>query len=73
LISSALYISKVLHKAALTVNEEGAEAAAATAIVMTRGALSHHTEMTVDHPFLCLIYDAEHGTILFAGYIVDPE
>ena len=73
LISSSLYISKVLHKAALTVNEEGAEAAAATIILMTRGALSRPTEMTVDHPFLCLIYDAEHGTILFAGYIVDPE
>lgn len=73
LIGDELFISKVLHQATLTVNEEGAEAAAATAIMMTRGALSSPTKMIVDHPFLCVLYDATNGTILFAGYIVDPQ
>ncbi|MFN8440617.1 MAG: serpin family protein [Caldilineaceae bacterium] len=73
LIGKGLFISKVLHQATLTVNEEGAEAAAATAIVMSRSILSAPTEMRVDHPFLCILHDSTNGTILFAGYIVDPR
>lgn len=72
-ISSGLFIAKVIHQATLIVNEEGSEASAATAVVMTRAMLSRPTEMTVDRPFLCIIYQAEGGTILFAGYIVDPQ
>lgn len=72
-ISEGLFISKVIHQATLIVNEEGSEATAATAITMARSGPSRPVEMTVDHPFLCIIYHADHGTILFAGHILDPQ
>jgi serpin B len=71
-----LYISKVVHKAYVDVDEEGTEAAAATGVVMTR-ALAIPTEQPIpvfraDHPFLFLIRDNETGSVLFLGRVVDP-
>ncbi|MCP4549370.1 MAG: serpin family protein [bacterium] len=68
-----LRISAVIHEAVLEVNEEGAEAAAATAVVMTRGGPSLRFSMVVDRPFFCAICDQETGAILFMGWILDPE
>lgn len=71
-----LYISKVVHKAYVDVDEEGTEAAAATGVVMTR-ALAMPDEQPIpvfraDHPFLFLIRDNQTGSILFLGRVMDP-
>lgn len=65
----SLYISKVIHKAFVDVNEEGTEAAAATAVVMTRSA---PPVFRADHPFMFLIRDRKTGGILFIGRVMNP-
>jgi len=65
-----LFIGHVAHKAYVSVNEEGTEAAAATGVSMT---LSMPAMMTIDHPFIFLIRDIETGTILFIGRVMDPS
>jgi serpin B len=68
-----LYISAVIHKAFVDVNEKGTEAAAATAVVMQQ--LSYGTpppEFRADHPFLFLIRHNPSGSILFLGRVTDP-
>ena len=69
-----LYIGAVLHKAFVEVNEEGTEAAAATAVVMRMKAMRPATppEFRADHPFLFLIQEEETGAILFMGRVADP-
>ena len=69
-----LYIGAVLHKAFVEVNEEGTEAAAATAVVMRMRAMRPATppEFRADHPFLFLIQEEETGAILFMGRVADP-
>jgi serpin B len=69
-----LYISAVVHKAFVDVNEEGTEAAAATGVVMTlTSAGPAHPIFRADHPFIFLIMDRESDSILFMGRLVDPE
>ncbi len=67
-----LFISDVIHKAFVSVDEAGTEAAAATAVVMRLTAAPPGAEMVVDRPFLFLIRHDPTGTILFAGRVVDP-
>ena len=72
-----LYISKVLHKAHVEVNEEGTEAAAATAIIMERLSIDDPDEpqkiiFDADHPFLFTIHHKPTGTILFMGEVTNP-
>ena len=71
-----LYISHVLHKAYVDVNEEGTEAAAATAVVLAGRAMTEKEEPPVvfkaDRPFLFLIRHEQTGAILFMGRVVDP-
>lgn len=69
--SGRAFIDKVIHQAVVEVNEEGAEAAAVTAVVMTRG-IPMRFRMAVNRPFLCAIRDNASGAILFVGYIVEP-
>lgn len=66
-----LYISKVVQKAFIGVDEKGTEAAAATAVVMDGAAIVEPTVLTFDRPFLFFIQDAT-GLVLFAGHVVDP-
>jgi serpin B len=69
-----LFISEVVHKAFVAVDEEGTEAAAATAVVMKETAMMlDGIEMEVDRPFLFLIRDTRTGTILFVGRVLNPE
>lgn len=68
-----LFISDVLHKTALEVNEEGTVAAAATAVIMTRSMSRKSFTMNVNHPFFLAIVDKTTGAILFLGSIVKPE
>jgi len=68
-----LFISDVVHKAFVSVDEAGTEAAAATAVVMELTAVpGPPVEVTVDRPFIFLIRDIETGTILFVGRIMNP-
>ena len=71
-----LFISEVVHKAFVDVNEEGTEAAAATGVVMNiKSAPGGDTTpvFRADHPFVFLIVEEDTGTILFAGRVVNPE
>ncbi|GEP36051.1 serine/threonine protein kinase [Nocardioides szechwanensis] len=68
-----LYISAVLHQAFIAVDEEGTEAAAATAVVMMESSAPQLTPVVVDRPFLFVIHDVEHGTPLFVGRVSDPS
>jgi serine protease inhibitor len=71
-----LFIGDVIHKAFVEVNEEGTEAAAATAVVMMAGAAPLNPRpipvFRADHPFLFLIRDNHSGSILFLGRVMDP-
>jgi len=67
-----LFISAVFHKAFVEVNEEGTEAAAATAVVMAKAALPRVRRFIADHPFLFLIRHKKTGTILFMGRVTNP-
>ena len=70
-----LFISDVIHKAFVDVNEEGTEAAAATAVIIKLSASPPENpipEFRADHPFLFLIQDNETGAILFIGRVVNP-
>ena len=66
----SLFIDHVVHKAFVSVDEEGTEAAAATGVIMT---LSLPQTMSVDRPFIFLIRDIETGAILFMGRVMDPS
>ncbi|PKG32340.1 MAG: hypothetical protein CW742_08700 [Methanoregula sp.] len=70
-----LFVSDVFHKAYIDVNEEGTEAAAATAVVVGLRAAPVGDKPPVfraDHPFIFLIRDNESGAILFLGRVSDP-
>lgn len=69
-----LYISDVIHQAFVKVDEEGTEAAAATAIAMRfTSAVQERNVFRADHPFIFLIQEKETGNVLFLGRIVDPN
>ena len=66
-----LFISDVVHKAFIEVNEEGTEAAGASmATLSTRG---QRPVFEADHPFFLAIRHLSTGCILFAGRVVDPR
>jgi serpin B len=68
-----LYIAYVVHKAFVEVNEEGTEAAAATAVIMARKAMMTPPPLfRADHPFLFLIRESGTGSILFMGRLAKP-
>ncbi|MGH7329275.1 MAG: serpin family protein, partial [Polyangiaceae bacterium] len=69
-----LYISDVMHKAFIQVDEDGTEAAAATAVMMAgAGAPQKLTIFKADHPFLFFLRDKTNGAVLFAGRLTDPS
>jgi serpin B len=65
-----LFIDNVYHKAFISVDEAGTEAAAATAVVMAR---SLPERLLVDRPYIYLIRDTETGSLLFVGEVLDPS
>ena len=67
-----LYISSVLHKAFISVDEYGTEAAAATAVIMEKLNGEAAETFRVNRPFLYLIRDRETDTVLFIGRLLDP-
>lgn len=66
------WIDEVYHDAFVTVNEEGTEAAAATAVVMTDSAPPDWGELRFDRPFLFCIRDRPTDAVLFLGRVGDP-
>jgi serpin B len=70
-----LFIADVFHKAFVSVDEAGTEAAAATAVVVVPIAAVYPppVEVNVDRPFIFLIRDIETGTILFVGRVLNPN
>ena len=68
-----LYVSAVLHEGFIAVDEEGTEAAAATAVVMSETSAPVTEPFHVDRPFLFAIHDVEYGTPLFLGRVDDPS
>lgn len=69
--AGAFMISQVIHKAFIEVNEEGSEAAAATAVIMTKGVMSRFS-MMVNRPFFYAIRDNQTGVLLFMGFVLNP-
>jgi serine protease inhibitor len=72
-----VWIDQVFHRAVADVNEEGTEAAAATMVTACLSASikrpPRHFEMIIDRPFFVAIRDKATGTILFMGWVGDPE
>jgi serpin B len=71
-----LVIGDVLHKAFISVDENGTEAAAATVVVMPAGTSLVETEpleVRIDHPFIFAIRDTQTGTLLFMGRVLNPS
>ena len=71
-----LYISAIIHKTFVAVDEKGTEAAAATAVVMRLKSVMPEPEyitFKADHPFFYYIKENITGTILFAGRVTDPS
>ena len=69
-----LYVTTMVQKAFVEVNEEGAEAAAATfAAVFTVFSAQRPQTFTCDRPFMFLIRDNLTGMILFSGQVNDPS
>ena len=66
-----LFIGDVIHEAFVAVDEDGTEAAAATAVVMVGGSMPP-PELEVNRPFLFVIRDNITGTILFVGRVLNP-
>ena len=70
----SLMITRVVQKLDLRLNEEGTEAAAATAVVTTRSlSTKGHIRMIIDKPFMFALRDQKTGLILFMGYVNVPE
>jgi serpin B len=69
-------INDVIHNAFVNVDEEGTEAAAATAVVMAGAYPGEHEKpvpvFRADHPFVFLIQDNNTGAILFLGRVSNP-
>jgi serpin B len=68
-----LFISEVLHKSFLEINEEGTEAAAVTVVEIGYTSVGDEFRMTINRPFLLVIRETKNNTVLFLGKIMEPE
>jgi len=67
-----LFIQDVVHKAYISVDEAGTEAAAATGVIVGLTAMPDTVQVDIDSPFIFLIRDIETGTVLFVGRVMNP-
>ena len=69
-----IYISRVLHKAFIAVDEQGTKAGAATAVMLEAGgAIMDLKEVYLDRPFVYMIVDCETGVPVFMGVLAGVE
>ena len=68
-----LYVSSVLQKTFLKMDEQGAEAAAATSITVGRTSMPSYEEVKIDQPYLLIMREKTSGAILFMGKITIPN
>jgi len=68
-----LYIDGIYHKAFIAVDEQGTEAAAATAVTVGLLSLPATVELSFDRPFMFMVYDHPTGQIVFVGRVSDPS
>jgi serpin B len=68
-----LYVSSVLQKTFLKMDEQGAEAAAATSITVGRTSMPSYEEVKIDQPYLLIMREKTSGVILFMGKITIPN
>ncbi|VAH24602.1 unnamed protein product [Triticum turgidum subsp. durum] len=66
------FLTKVVHRAVVKVNEQGTEAGASTAGMRGGGLPPNVVEFVADHPFMFLIMEERSGVIVFAGHVLDP-
>ncbi len=72
-LEDMIWIDQVMHKSFIEVNEQGTEAAAATAVVMVdRAVMDGPPVIRIDHPFLLTIRESKTNTMLFIGAVEDP-
>ncbi|XP_053317119.1 serpin I2 [Spea bombifrons] len=67
-----IYISKVVQKVTIEINEEGSEAAASTGMQAAAMSMTNHS-FVADHPFLFFIKHNQSGSILFMGKVTNPD
>ena len=67
-----IYIDQVYHKAFVAVDEEGTEAAAATAVVTKHLSIMPSVKLAFDRPFMYAVMDEPTGQVLFMGQLADP-
>ena len=67
-----LFISEVMHKAFVEVNEEGTEAAAVTSVVIERTSAEQPETFHVDRPFLFFITEKYTHAVIFSGRVMEP-
>ena len=67
-----LFVSDVFHKTFIALDEEGTEAAAATAIIISLESALQPASFTADHPFLFWIEHSSTGEMLFLGQVTNP-
>ena len=73
-IAPHLFVSDAVHRANITVDENGTEAAAVTGIgISVSSAIAEPVTMTVDRPFAWAVVHEPTGTPVFAGHVVDPS
>lgn len=72
-IGNNLFISGVLHKAVIEVNEEGSEAAASTVVSVDVTSVREPLTFIANRPFMFIINDDVMDTILFMGKVVNIE
>ncbi|GAA0171719.1 protease inhibitor [Lithospermum erythrorhizon] len=74
-VGEKLYVSSIFHKSFIEVNEEGTEAAAASAAVIKLRSLAvpEKLDFVADHPFLFIIRENMTGVLLFTGQVLDPS
>jgi len=68
-----LYVSEAFHKSFIALDEEGTEAAAATALIMSLESMPQPATFTADRPFLFWIEHSSTGEILFLGQVTNPS
>ena len=71
--SRELSVSKVVHKAFIDVNEEGSEAAAATAVISRARSLPKVMHFIADRPIIFWLRDNQAQSVLFLGRLCKPE